>query len=75
MQNKTHFTRAKEKILTTVLSLKFHILIVTTYLFYVGKLTQDNWKEVVFVISGYRVINEVSSLFANKKQPQEPSDK
>lgn len=58
------------KVLNTLFSVKFQILVTSCVFLYVGKLDQANWVTVVLTVAGFRTINEVSGIYKSVKSAQ-----
>lgn len=58
------------KLLTTLFSVKFHILAAACTFLYIGKLDQTNWVTVVLTVAGFRTLNEVSGMYKSIKTAQ-----
>lgn len=52
-----------KKVLDTAVSVKFLVLVTSTWLFYVGKLTQDGWVTMMLTTTGIRAVNEVAAMY------------
>lgn len=50
----------KSKILSTLLSVKFHIMITTTLFFLFNKLSEQSFKDILLVIAGIRTIDKIA---------------
>lgn len=53
------FVKAAEKLV----SMKVLVVILSTVLFYIGKLNQDGWINMVLMVTGIRAINEVAAMY------------
>lgn len=62
--------RYVRKLMSTLFSVKFQILITACVFLYLDKLDQTNWVTVVLTIAGFRTINEVSGVYKSVKATQ-----
>lgn len=58
------------KLMGTLFSVKFQILIAACTFLYMGKLDQANWVTVVLTVAGFRTINEVGGMVKSIKTAQ-----
>lgn len=58
------------KLMSTLFSVKFQILVVASAFLYVEKLDQANWVTVVLTVAGFRTINDVSGIYKSVKTAQ-----
>jgi len=57
----------KRKIILTILSVKFHIMITATLFFLFNKLSEDSFKEIILVIAGIRSIDKIAATGIKSK--------
>jgi hypothetical protein len=62
--------RYSRKLMSTLFSVKFQILVVASAFLYFEKLDQANWVTVVLTVAGFRTINEVSGVYKSVKAAQ-----
>lgn len=65
----THIEKAIDK----VISMKFFVLLLCTWLFYIDKLNQDGWVTVTLSVTGMRVVNEVASMYKDIRTAAKPA--
>ncbi len=58
-----------QDILDKIISVKFFIIVLSTVLFYIGKLDESGWIMMVLTTTGIRAVNDMAVLYASTKAP------
>lgn len=66
----TNLTGLVYKAIDSAISVKFFVMILSSVLFYIGKLTQDGWMTIVLSTTGMRLANELSSMYKDIRVSQ-----
>jgi hypothetical protein len=56
-----------KKIIADLISVKVYILIMATFFFAKGSLTESSWKEIVLILAGIRSADKAAVLISKKK--------
>lgn len=56
-----------QTILNKIISVKFFVIILSTVLFYFGKLDQSGWIMMTLTTTGIRAVNDMAALYASTK--------
>lgn len=60
--------QAIAKIFESLTSVKFFLICLSTWLFYLGKLTEAGWLMVVLSVTGMRVANQLAAIYQGAKK-------
>lgn len=56
------------KLFDHITSVKFYVLAVATFFFYVGRLTESGFIQLILVTTGLRTVNEVTAMMKESKR-------
>lgn len=63
------------KVLNSIISVKFMVICLATWLFYIDKLNQDGWVLMVLSTTGLRLVNEVAAVYKDIRVGESKSKK
>lgn len=63
-----NLNQALSKIFESLTSVKFFLICLSTWLFYLGKLTESGWLMVVLSVTGMRVANQLAAIYSGAKK-------